>query len=185
MSVFAFRLLSPQRHTDCLLSLAQEKEHFHRLVRHMEGNKVTMLGVGVCRLVFPWALAGTFIVVTLTWHSAHYTLVVVLTLVLDGMSVPVCRNASLQFHAELSELVVMIDTSERTAESGNEKDRDVGGTALLISSVFMYPRPEDFNGSLQQQCFSPDADCCLEPCCALAERGWSLIPTWVALVSDL
>ena len=29
MSVFAFRLLSPQRHTDCLLSLAQEKEHFH------------------------------------------------------------------------------------------------------------------------------------------------------------
>ena len=23
------------------------------LVRHMEGNKVTMLGVGVCRLVFP------------------------------------------------------------------------------------------------------------------------------------
>ena len=29
MSVFAFRLLIPQRHTDCLLSLAQEKEHFH------------------------------------------------------------------------------------------------------------------------------------------------------------
>ena len=29
--MFAFRLRSPQRHTDCLLSLAQEKEHFHRL----------------------------------------------------------------------------------------------------------------------------------------------------------
>ena len=27
--MFAFRLLSPQRHTDCLLSLAQETEHFH------------------------------------------------------------------------------------------------------------------------------------------------------------
>ena len=79
---------------------------------------------------------------------------VVFTLVLDGMSVPVCRSASLQFHAELSELMVMIDTSERTAESGNKKDRIVGGTALLISSVFVYPRPEDVNGSPQQQCFS-------------------------------
>ena len=29
MSVFAFLLLIPQHHTDCLLSLAQEKEHFH------------------------------------------------------------------------------------------------------------------------------------------------------------
>ena len=41
--------------------------------------------------------------------SAEYTLAVVLTLVLVGMSVSVCRDASLQFHAELWELIVMID----------------------------------------------------------------------------
>ena len=37
------------------------------------------------------------------------------TLVLVGMSVSVCRDASLQFHAELWELMVMIDMSARTA----------------------------------------------------------------------
>ena len=54
---------------------------------------------------------------------------VVLTLVLVGISVSVCRNAYLRFQAELSELMVMIDASERNAESGTEKDRVVGRTA--------------------------------------------------------
>ena len=49
------------------------------------------------------------------WHSSDYTLAVVLTLVLVGMSVSVCRDASLQFHAELWQLMMMIDMSERTA----------------------------------------------------------------------
>ena len=43
MSVFVFRLLSPQRHTDYSLSLAQEKEHFHtqiliELVTYTDGS---------------------------------------------------------------------------------------------------------------------------------------------------
>ena len=42
------------------------------------------------------------------WHGADYALAVVHTLVLVGMSVSVCRDASLQFHAELWEPMVMI-----------------------------------------------------------------------------
>ena len=42
------------------------------------------------------------------WHGADYALAVVHTLVLVGMSVSVCRDASLQFQAELWELMVMI-----------------------------------------------------------------------------
>ena len=41
------------------------------------------------------------------WHGADYALAVVHTLVLVGMSVSVCRDASLQFHAELWELMVI------------------------------------------------------------------------------
>ena len=42
------------------------------------------------------------------WHGADSALAVVHTLGLVGMSVSVCRDASLQFHAELWELMVMI-----------------------------------------------------------------------------
>ena len=84
--------------------------------------------------------AGTFNRLALNRHSADSTLAVVLTLVLVGMPVSVCRNASLQFHTELRELMVMIDMCERTSKSGNECDRGVGGMAPVISGVFVYPR---------------------------------------------
>ena len=81
--------------------------------------------------------AGSFNRLAFNGHSADSTLAVVLTLVLVGMPVSVCRNASLQFHAELSELMVMLDICERTAKSGNEWDCGVGGTAPIISGVFV------------------------------------------------
>ena len=64
-------------------------------------------------LFFSFVSASSFS--AFNWHGADYTLAVVLTLVLVGMSVSVCRDASLQFHAGLWDLVVMIDMSERTA----------------------------------------------------------------------
>ena len=54
-----------------------------------------------------------FSFVSASSFSAEYTLAVVLTLVLVGMSVSVCRDASLQFQAELWELIVMIDRTAR------------------------------------------------------------------------
>ena len=64
-------------------------------------------------LSFSFASASSFS--AFNWHGADCTLAVVLTLVLVGMSVSVCRDASLQFHAGLWDLMVMIDMSERTA----------------------------------------------------------------------
>ena len=64
-------------------------------------------------LSFSFASASSFS--AFNWHGANYTLAVVLTLVLVGMSVSVCRDASLQFHAGLWDLMVMIDMSERAA----------------------------------------------------------------------
>ena len=72
----------------------------------------------LCAPVFFFSSSPSFpprLSLAFNWHSADYKLAVVLTLVLVGMSVSVCRDASLQFHAELWELMVMIDMSERTA----------------------------------------------------------------------
>ena len=69
------------------------------------------------------------------WHGVH-------TLVLVGMSVSVCRDASLQFHAELWELMVMIDMSARTARrcSGIQCDpvarRECWTTRVARETVF-------------------------------------------------
>ena len=49
------------------------------------------------------------------WHGADCAMAVVHTLVLVGMSVSVCRDATLQFDAGLWELIVIIDMSARTA----------------------------------------------------------------------
>ena len=61
-------------------------------------------------LFFSFVSASSF-----DWHGADCAMAVVHTLVLVGMSVSVCRGASLQFHAELWEPMVMIDMSARTA----------------------------------------------------------------------
>ena len=84
------------------------------------------------------------------WHGADYALAVVHTLVLVGMSVSVCRDASLQFHAELWELMVMIgdpvvDACEPVAR------RECWITRVARETVFQ-PLQSDTDALLDQPC---------------------------------
>ena len=88
------------------------------------------------------------------WHGADYALAVVLTLVLVGMSVSVCRDASLQFHAELWELMVMIgdpvvDACEPVAR------RECWITRVARETVFQ-PLQSDTDALLDQPCCHGD-----------------------------
>ena len=88
------------------------------------------------------------------WHGADYALAVVHTLVLVGMSVSVCRDASLQFHAELWELMVMVgdpvvDACEPVAR------REYWITRVATEIVFRSLR-SDKDALLDQPCCQGD-----------------------------
>ena len=117
------------------------------------------------------------------WHGADYALAVVHTLVLVGMSVSVCRDASLQLHAELWELMVMIDMSARTPRrcSGIQwltfvsrlREESVGSPVLpgrLYSSLCNQTRTLSWTGRVAMEIvfrsLRSDKDTLLDqPCC--------------------
>ena len=71
------------------------------------------------------------------WHGADYALAVVHTLVLVGMSVSVCRYASLQFHAELWELMVMI--GDPVVDACEPVARESVGSPVLPGRLYSSP----------------------------------------------